>query len=102
MSDLDMTISVVFVAEIQRILDNRKMTHKELAEQIGVSNSYISQVFNGHKALNFITIAKIQKALQIKFEITAEVVLEEHYTQTKNKKILQKLNEMKNANRTRN
>lgn len=38
---------------------------------IKTSGSYLTQVFRGDKPLNFITLAKIQKALNIRFEISA-------------------------------
>ena len=58
-----------FVSEIQQNLEERKINRKDLAIQIGTSPSYLTQVFRGDKPLNFKTLAKIQKALNIRFEI---------------------------------
>lgn len=62
-----------YLSEIERLkrLEGLKLIRKDLAKEIGVTASYLSQVFTGDKPLNFYTIAKIQKALKIRFEIRA-------------------------------
>ncbi|NCW88573.1 MAG: XRE family transcriptional regulator, partial [Chitinophagia bacterium] len=45
----------------------KKITRKLLAQLIGTSPSYLTQVFRGDKPLNFMTLAKIQKALNVSF-----------------------------------
>ena len=60
-----------FLSEIDKIQDEFNTTRKDLAENIKVSPSYLTQVFRGNKPLNFITLAKMQRALGIKFKITA-------------------------------
>jgi len=61
-----------FLTEIQRFQDAEGITRKKLAESIKTSASYLTQIFRGNKPLNFETLAKCQKALNIRFEITAE------------------------------
>lgn len=56
-----------FLSEIELILEKRRLTKANLATQIGISPSYLTQVFKGDKPLNFVTLAKIQKALDIQF-----------------------------------
>lgn len=56
-----------FLSEIELILEKRRVTKANLAMQVGTSPSYLTQVFNGDKPLNFVTLAKIQKALNIQF-----------------------------------
>jgi transcriptional regulator with XRE-family HTH domain len=60
-----------YLSEIERLqeLEGVKFVRKELAKQIKVSASYLTQVFRGDKPLNFRTIAKIQRALKIKFHV---------------------------------
>lgn len=58
-----------YLSEIERLLGEKSLNRKELAIQIGTSPSYLTQVFRGDKPLNFKTLAKIQKALNIRFEI---------------------------------
>ncbi len=61
-----------FLSEIERLYKDDGLNRKELAEKIKISESYVSQVFNGKKPLNFITLAKIKKALDIRFRVTGE------------------------------
>jgi transcriptional regulator with XRE-family HTH domain len=61
-----------FLSEIQKInSDGKTLKNKDLASKLGVSPSYITQLFNGTKMLNFTMLAKIQKAFNITFEIKA-------------------------------
>lgn len=62
-----------YLSELERLkrLEGLKLKRNELADQIGVSASYLTQVFNGDKPLNFYTIAKIQRALNIRFHVRA-------------------------------
>jgi AraC-like DNA-binding protein len=61
-----------FLSELEEFHDSAKNLKKnELAAKLGVSPSYITQLFNGDKLLNFIMLAKIQKAFNITFEIKA-------------------------------
>jgi transcriptional regulator with XRE-family HTH domain len=58
-----------YLTQIEQTLDNQSMTQKELANKIGTSASYISQFFNLNKLINFKTLAKIELALDINFEL---------------------------------
>lgn len=60
-----------YLSEIERIKDKIGLTRKSLAEKINTSASYLTQVFRGDKPLNFYTLAKIQKALGVRFQVTA-------------------------------
>ena len=60
-----------FLNEIQKYQNIEGINRKKLAEAIKTSASYLTQLFRGNKPLNFETLAKIQKALNIKFEIIA-------------------------------
>lgn len=62
-----------FLSEIEAVQDKQKISRKELAKKIDTSGSYLTQVFRSKKPLNFITLAKIKKALGIRFEINAFV-----------------------------
>lgn len=65
-----------FLSEIERYQELRGMNKKELALKIGKSPSYITQLFRGSKPLNFDTLAKMQRALNIQFNITAKPAFE--------------------------
>ncbi|CAB5503757.1 hypothetical protein THERMOT_1847 [Bathymodiolus thermophilus thioautotrophic gill symbiont] len=58
-----------YLIQIERALDKQTMTQKELASKIGTSSSYLSQFFNLNKLINFKTLAKIELALDINFEL---------------------------------
>ncbi|MDC9715534.1 MAG: helix-turn-helix transcriptional regulator, partial [Gammaproteobacteria bacterium] len=58
-----------YLIQIEQALESRSMTQKELADKIGTSASYISQFFNLNKLINFKTLAKIELALDINFEL---------------------------------
>lgn len=60
-----------FLSEIEKITDDRNISRKQLAELIGVSPSYITQLYRGNKPLNIETLAKVEKALDFRFDIKA-------------------------------
>lgn len=59
-----------FLSEVQSIADDKNLKRKELASLIGTSASYLTQLFRGHKLMNFITAAKLQRALDVEFDIS--------------------------------
>lgn len=59
-----------FLDKIQKVADKKKLNRKELAAKIGTSASYITQLFRGDKLVNMTTLAKFQKELEFKFEIS--------------------------------
>lgn len=58
-----------FLSVIEIVQEEKGITRKELASMIKTSPSYLTQVFRGDKPLNFITLAKIQRALGIRFSV---------------------------------
>ncbi len=69
---IDIEASVLmlnFLAEIENIQKIKGIDRMSLAKSINISPSYLTQVFSGNKPLNFKTLAKIQKALNIRFEV---------------------------------
>lgn len=62
-----------YLKAISDILDVRGMLLKDLAEAVGVSRPYITQVFRGDKMPNFKFMAKVERALGIKFQISIEL-----------------------------
>lgn len=58
------------LSEVEKVCEERNISHKHLAELVGVTPSYISQVFSGDKFLNMLLAAKFEKALDITFKIT--------------------------------
>lgn len=63
-------LSYIFLSEAQKAMDRMGWTRKQLAEEIGTSASYLTQLFRGDRMLNLKTIAKIEAALAIQFKVT--------------------------------
>jgi|LakMenE01Jun11ns_1017448.scaffolds.fasta_scaffold9725702_2 transcriptional regulator with XRE-family HTH domain len=62
-------IMAKFLEKIQEIATQKGLKKKDLAEKIGTSASYITQLYRGHKLLNLMTLAKLQRALDIEFDV---------------------------------
>ncbi|KIC92296.1 helix-turn-helix transcriptional regulator [Flavihumibacter sp. ZG627] len=60
-----------FLSELQKFYGDKPIKKKELAEALQTSPSFITQLFRGDKLINLLTIAKIQEAFNIQFQITA-------------------------------
>jgi len=60
-----------FLSEVEKCNSGVTLKNRDLAKKLGVSPSYITQLFNGDKLMNFTMLAKIQKAFDITFEIKA-------------------------------
>jgi transcriptional regulator with XRE-family HTH domain len=69
-----------FLSEIEGLYLEKGLNRKKLAENIGTSASYLTQVFTGSKPLNFMTLAKIKKKLGLQFEVKASLVSDEKKT----------------------
>lgn len=63
-------LSYIFLSEVQKAMDRKKWTRKQLAEEIGMSASYLTQLYRGDRLLNFKTVAKIEAALDINFSVS--------------------------------
>jgi len=60
-----------FLSEVEKVSDDRGISRKELAKKINVSPSYLTQVYRGNKPLNFLTLAKIECGLNMRFDVSA-------------------------------
>lgn len=65
-------LSFHYLSAIETALEVQNLSKKALAEMVGTSPSYISQLFQGDRLPNFTILAKIQNALNLKFEIKAK------------------------------
>lgn len=68
----ELLLMASFLSEIEAAQKIRNVNRGELARLIKTSPSYLTQVFSGDKPLNFNTLAKIQKTLNIRFFIQAK------------------------------
>jgi len=54
--------------QIQELLDNKKMSHTDLASALNVSPAFVSKLFSGDKLLNLEKVAQIQNIFDTKFQ----------------------------------
>ncbi|WP_276362773.1 helix-turn-helix domain-containing protein [Daejeonella sp. H1SJ63] len=67
-------LSFQFLSEIESAMEKQRMSKKDLAEKVNTSASYITQLFRGDRLANFNILAKIQRALDLKFEIIGKEI----------------------------
>lgn len=59
-----------FLSELERVTDN-SIHKKDLAIALNTSRSFISQLFSGNKLANLTSLAKLQHAYNLTFEVKA-------------------------------
>lgn len=62
-------IQVNIIGVIETAMSFRKITADDLAISCAISTASLQKVFDCKKQIDFILLAKIQKALNIKFEV---------------------------------
>jgi len=67
-------LAFCFLSVIENALEAQKMSKKLLAEKVGTSASYITQLFRGDRLPNFSILSKIKDVLGIEFEVKAKEV----------------------------
>ncbi len=72
-----------FLDIVERKREKKNWSRKELAKKVGTSASYITQLMRGDKLINMLTLAKMQRALNIKFDIS-ELVSYQEQTEDEN------------------
>ncbi|MCU7526222.1 MAG: helix-turn-helix domain-containing protein [Ignavibacteria bacterium] len=63
--------------EIKDLLKKKNWNKKKLAEELGTSQSYISQLFSANKLINTKLIGKLERLLNVRFTIKIEELSEE-------------------------
>ncbi|MBN3036185.1 MAG: helix-turn-helix transcriptional regulator [Bacteroidales bacterium] len=56
---------------VEQAMVQKGWNKRTLAEQLGTSKSYVTQLFTGSKLVNLTLIAKLQDVLDIEFDIVA-------------------------------
>ena len=62
-------IQLSFLFKIQNIMDKQGISRKDLAEKMGTSKAFVTQLFGAEKFLNMKNIAKLQQILGIRIDI---------------------------------
>lgn len=65
-------IGFAFLSEVEQAMDARLMNRKDLAKAMGISGSFLTQLFTGDKPLSDKHKAMFQRALGIRFVIHAQ------------------------------
>ncbi len=73
-----------FLSELEKLNSEKPVRKKELAKAIGVSASYITQLYRGDKLINLLTLAKLQETYDITFEIKAKANSENYLAEVTN------------------
>lgn len=61
--------SLKFMGELKTLLDNNKVSYQECANMIGVSASYLSQLFYGNRKVNMDFMTKVAIAFGVQLQI---------------------------------
>lgn len=69
-------ISYRILSEVEKICEEKKINKKALAEMVGTSRSYITQLFRGTKQVNTEIMARFEEALDINFQIKVKLTEE--------------------------
>lgn len=85
-------LSYIFLSLAQNAMDQKGWTRKKLAQEIGTSASYLTQLFRGDRLLNFKTVARIEAALGIRFDVSVAANSENYLDYTEAEKL--RLNKM--------
>ncbi len=62
---LSTPLTNVFRENVAHLLEEYAWTQTELAEQMGVTKAYVSQVMTGHRGIGLEGVDKFAKALQV-------------------------------------
>lgn len=57
---------------VETVMDKNNWNKKQLANKLGMSQSYITQLFTGSKMVNMQTLARLQDALEFSFKFETE------------------------------
>lgn len=66
-------ISYRILSEVEKLCDEKKIKKKDLADMVGTSRSYITQLFRGTKQINTTIMARFEDALKMSFFIKAQL-----------------------------
>lgn len=67
-----------FLSELEKINSENPIKKKDLAQALKTSASYITQLYQGDKLINLLTLAKVQDAYDITFDIKAKLNTENY------------------------
>lgn len=69
--DAAQMVSFRYLSEVERLMQERGLTKRDIAKAVGTSPSYITQLFRGDRLLNLDMLARLEAAFDVKFLIEA-------------------------------
>ncbi|MCF1752350.1 helix-turn-helix domain-containing protein [Mariniradius sediminis] len=76
-SSLADVLALQFLGLVDRKMELEKISKKELAEKIGTSASFITQLFRGDKKPNWNILARMSMELGLEFKVMTEELLQD-------------------------
>ena len=70
--DAAQILSFRFLSEVERLMQNRGMSKRELAKAVGTSASYITQLFRGYRLVSIDMLARFEHVFDIQFAMATE------------------------------
>lgn len=71
-------ISYRILSELERICEQKNISRKTLADMVGTSKSYITQLFSGSKSINTTMMARFENALDARFEVSCKLMNDDY------------------------
>ena len=71
-------ISYRILSEVEKICEEKKIRKKDLADMVGTSRSYITQLFRGSKQVNVDIMARLEESLNISFNVKVKLNEDSH------------------------
>lgn len=66
-------LSFRFLSEVEALAEARGLTRRALAQALGTSPSYITQLYRGDRLLNLTMAARLERVLEVQFHVKAVV-----------------------------
>lgn len=70
-------LALQFLGLVDRKMEMERISKKQLAEKIGTSAAFITQLFRGDRKPNWNTLAKMSMELGLEFKVMTEELLQE-------------------------
>lgn len=74
--DRKQLLSFKFMSELEKIMEAQEINKKTLAETLGTSASFITQLFRGQKVVNLKLLAQLEEAFDIDFVISTSSAMQ--------------------------
>lgn len=92
-------LSARFLSEIQMYLEAKDISRKDFAKKMGMSASFVSQLFTSDKLVSMEFLAKVQQKLSLKFYVsTIDQVNIENFTDKVTMHIMDEIMKLESRN----